>query len=145
MTSQEIALIRTSYRQIAPMSEQAAAMFYARLFELDPSLRALFAGDPASQSRQLMHTIGQAVNSLDRPDTLAPAVRQLGLRHAGHHVKERDYEAFGAALLWTLAKGLGDDFTTEMHLAWSKTYWMLSETMKAGARDGAAQIRRAVA
>ena len=145
MTSQEIALIKTSFAKVAPIADQVSALFYARLFELDPSLRELFHGDMREQGRKLINLLGVAVNSLDRLEQLVPAVRQLGLQHSGQRVREEHYETVGDALLWTLAKGLGREFTLDTRIAWGKTYWLLAETMKAGARDGAAKAARAVA
>jgi len=144
MTSAEIALIRESFRKVAPIADQAASLFYARLFELDPSLRALFRGDMSEQGRKLMQMIGMAVGGLDRFDQLVPTVRQLGLRHAGYHVRDAHYETVGEALLWTLERGLGPDFTPAAKDAWAKVYGVLAETMKAGARDGAYQRERIV-
>lgn len=137
MNSSEITLVRDSFRKIIPMADQAAALFYARLFELDPALRGLFHGDMADQGRKLMQMLGMAVNGLDELQHLLPIVRQLGLRHAGYHVREEHYETVGEALLWTLGRGLGPAFTPEMQAAWARAYWTLAETMKAGARDGA--------
>lgn len=142
MTSAEISLIRDSFRKVAPIADQAASLFYARLFELDPALRALFRGDMAEQGRKLMTMLGMAVGGLDRLDQLVPAVRQMGLRHAGYQVREAHYEIVGEALLWTLERGLGPDFTPETKAAWAKVYGVLAETMKAGARDGAHQRDR---
>jgi hemoglobin-like flavoprotein len=145
MTPHEISLLKSSLHRIAPIADQAAALFYARLFDLDPNLRDLFQGDMREQGRKLMQAIRAAIHGLDRPEILAPAVRQLGRRHAGDHVTESQYETFGTALLWTLEKGLGPDFTDEARTAWAKTYWLLAETAKAGARDAAAMQSRAVA
>ena len=147
MNSHEISLVKISFAKVAPIAEQAAALFYARLFELDPSLRALFrGGDMTEQGRKLMQMLSLAVNGLDRLEALAPAVRALGMRHAGYHVRDEHYDTVGEALLWTLGKGLGADFTAEMQAAWASTYWLLAETMKAGARDALAmQSRSAVA
>jgi hemoglobin-like flavoprotein len=142
MTSAEITLVKESFRKVLPIADQAAALFYTRLFELDPTLRALFHGDMAEQGRKLMHMLGMAVAGLDQLDQLVPAVRQLGLRHAGYQVRDEHYETVGEALLWTLGRGLGAAFTPEMQAAWAKTYWTLAETMKAGARDGATQQSR---
>lgn len=142
MTPQEVTLVRTSFAKIIPIADQAAALFYARLFELDPTLRGLFHGDMAAQGKKLMQTIGFCVASLDRLTTIIPVVRDLGLRHVGYQVRDEHYETVGAALLWTLEKGLGADFTADTKTAWSKVYWLLAETMKAGARDGAAQHAR---
>lgn len=142
MTTAEIILIRDSFRKVAPIADQAASLFYARLFELDPSLRALFRGDMADQGKKLMQMIGLAVGGLERLDELVPMVRQLGLRHAGYRVRDAHYETVGEALLWTLERGLGADFTPATKHAWAKVYGLLAETMKAGARDGALQRER---
>lgn len=145
MTSAEAQLIKDSFAKVAPIADQAAAIFYARLFELDPSLRALFHGSMAEQGKKLMSMIGVAVGGIDRLEALVPAVRQLGLRHAGYQVRDGHYETVAQALLWALEKGLGPEFTPATREAWGKLYWLLAETMKAGARDGAAQTKRAVA
>jgi hemoglobin-like flavoprotein len=145
MTPEEVTLIKNSFRLVVPIADQAAAIFYARLFELDPTLRGLFHGDMAEQGKKLMQTLGFAVTSLDRIETIVPGVRQLGFRHAAYKVREQHYETVGAALLWTLEKGLGPAFTPSTRAAWAKVYWLLAETMKAGARDGLAQQNRAVA
>lgn len=145
MTPAENTLIQQSFAKVVPIADQAAALFYTRLFELDPELRALFRGDMAEQGRKLMTMIGLAVSGLERLETLVPAVRQLGLRHAGYRVRDAHYDTVGQALLWTLEKGLGPAFTPATREAWAKLYWTLAETMKAGARDGAAQAGRAVA
>lgn len=142
MSPQEITLVKNSFRKVVPIADQAAALFYARLFELDPALRALFHGDMSEQGRKLMQMIGFAVGGLDRLETIMPAVRSLGLRHAGYHIKDSHYDTVGTALLWTLEKGLGPEFTPETRAAWAKVYWLLAETMKAGARDGAEQQRK---
>ncbi len=142
MTAREIALVRSSFAKVVPIADQAAALFYARLFELDPVLRGLFHGDMAAQGKKLMTTIGFGVANLDRVETIVPVIRALGLRHAAYQVRDQHYETVGAALLWTLEKGLGPEFTAETRAAWAKVYWLLAETMKAGARDGAAQHAR---
>lgn len=142
MSPQETQLVRATFAQLAPIADQAAALFYTRLFELDPSLRALFHGDMAAQGRKLMQALALCVGSLDRLASIVPAVREMGRRHAGYHVRDEHYDTVGAALLWTLEKGLGADFTTETRAAWGKVYWVLAETMKAGARDAAAAAAR---
>lgn len=134
MTAAEISLVQTSLRRITPIADQAAALFYARLFELDPSLRPMFRGDMAEQGRKLMIMISTAVGALERLDTLVPVVRQLGARHAGYGVTEEHYATVGAALLWTLEKGLGSEFTPEVRNAWTSTYTLLANTMIEAAR-----------
>lgn len=138
MTPAEINLVKDSFRKLVPIADQAAALFYARLFELDPSLRPLFRGDMAEQGRKLMTMIATAVGSLDRLDTIVPAIRTLGARHAGYRVTDEHYATVGAALLWTLEKGLGPEFTTEVRAAWTTTYTLLANTMMEAARQSRA-------
>lgn len=136
MTPIQKTLVQRSFAKVAPISEKAAELFYSRLFTLDPSLRPLFKGDMAEQGRKLMRMIGTAVNGLDRLDALVPAVQDLGRRHVKYGVQPAHYDTVGAALLWTLEKGLGDDFTPEVKTAWATVYGILAQTMKDAAKQG---------
>src|SRR6266700_3741787 len=102
MTPEQISLVRESFAKVSPIAPAAAAMFYERLFALDPSLRTLFKGDINEQGRKLMAMIGTAVANLDRLEAIVPAVRDLGRRHAGYRVEDTHYDTVAAALLWTL-------------------------------------------
>ena len=130
MTPRQIALVQESFAAVAPIAETAAVLFYDRLFELDPSLRPLFSADMADQRRHLMDTLVVAVRGLDRLDALVPAVQALGRRHAGYGVRDEHYATVGAALLWTLEQGLGEQFTPEVRTAWATVYELLATTMK---------------
>jgi nitric oxide dioxygenase len=134
----EIVLIQESFGQIAGITDHAAALFYARLFELDPSLRPLFRGDIQEQGRKLMAMLSTAVAALERLDGLTPTLRQLGVRHADYGVREEHYSTVGTALLWTLEKGLGPDFTAEVRAAWIAVYTFLADTMIEAARQARA-------
>jgi hemoglobin-like flavoprotein len=127
------ALVQTSFAQVRPIADAAAALFYGRLFELDPTLRPLFKGDMEEQGRKLMEMIGLAVKGLDRPETLLPALAALGRRHAGYGVNERDYETVGEALIWTLEQGLGPSFTPDIRDAWVALYRFVADAMREGA------------
>jgi len=132
MTNEQIKLVQDSFRQVAPIAETAAQLFYARLFELDPDLELLFKGNLSEQGRKLMQMLGLAVNSLDRMEQLLPVVRSLGTRHVSYGVRDKDYDTVGQALLWTLRKGLGDAFTPDVEGAWSNVYATLATAMQSG-------------
>ncbi|HEX4023091.1 MAG TPA: globin family protein [Steroidobacteraceae bacterium] len=116
-----------------PIKEQAARLFYGKLFEMDPSLRRLFKGNMGEQERKLMSMLNTAVNGLSRLETLVPAVQDLGRRHANYGVTDEHYIVVGAALSWTLQQGLGAAFTPEAKQAWTATYEALADTMKRAA------------
>ena len=130
MTPESQRLVRESFAKMAPIAPVAAAMFYDRLFELDPMLRPLFKGDMAEQGRKLMSMIGVAVANLGRLDAIVPAVRDLGRRHAGYGVQQSHYDTVATALVWTLEQGLGDDFTPAARQAWVEAYTILAGTMQ---------------
>src|SRR5215467_11807552 len=111
MTPQQIAAVRASFDLVAPIADQAAALFYANLFAADPSLRLLFRGDMREQGTRLLQMIGAAVRMLDSPHRLLPTLHALGARHAGYGVRDAHYATVGAALVRTLEQGLGDSFT----------------------------------
>ena len=83
MTPSQKSLVQQTFAQVVPIADQAAALFYGRLFELDPSLRSLFKNDIRAQGQKLMQMLGYAVGKLDAPDELAPAVEGLGRKHVG--------------------------------------------------------------
>src|SRR5438034_1787960 len=106
-------LVQDSFAVIAPIADDAAALFYRRLFEMDPSLERMFRGDMTEQRKKLMQMLTAAVKGLDRLDQLVPVVQELGRRHATYGVADAHYDTVGAALLWTLEKGLGPPFTAD--------------------------------
>src|ERR1041384_6281492 len=133
LTATQKTLVQESFATIAPIADDAAALFYRRLFEIDPSLQRMFRGDMAEQRRKLMQMLTAAVKGLDRIDQLVPVVQDLGRRHATYGVEDRHYDTVASALLWTLEKGLGDAFTPETKDAWATVYGILATTMQEAA------------
>ena len=130
MKVDQIMLVQNTFDKVRPISEEAAKLFYNRLFELAPSLKSLFKGDMKTQGKMLMQMLDYAVTGLDRLDTIILAIQNLGIRHAGYGVKDEYYETVGEALLWTLEQGLGKDFTPDVKDAWVEAYKLLSDIMK---------------
>ncbi len=143
MTNEQVTLVKETFAMVAPIADTAAELFYGRLFELDANLAPLFTGaNMREQGRKLMGMLAMVVAGLDRFDTIQPAVTSLGSRHAGYHVRPEDYRTVGAALLWTLEKGLGEAYTPEVAAAWTEAYAALSATMIA-AHESAVQAQHA--
>ena len=132
MTPNQVTLVQTSFAKVAPIAGVAADLFYDRLFEIAPDVRRMFPADLAGQKKKLMAMLGTAVAGLTRPEALLPAVRALGQRHAGYGVKAGHFAPVGAALIWTLERGLGEAFTPEVKAAWVEVYGVLSQTMIEG-------------
>ncbi len=130
MTEEQIALVQANWAKVAPSADSVAALFYGRLFEIAPEVKPLFKGDMTEQGRKLTQMLSVAVNGLNNLDKLVPAVQDMGVRHIDYGVKDEHYDSVGAALLWTLGQGLGEDFTPEAEEAWTITYTTLATVMK---------------
>lgn len=135
MTPEQVKMVQESWAQVKPISEQAADLFYTRLFETDPYLRSLFLGDMKAQGNKLMTMIGTAVGGLTNLDAIISAVEELGRRHVGYGIRDRDYDTVGECLLWALGQGLGDAFTPQLKEAWGETYVTLANVMKSAAKE----------
>ncbi|HTP93426.1 MAG TPA: globin family protein [Xanthobacteraceae bacterium] len=133
MTPDQIKAIQDSFLKVAPISEQAAALFYGRLFEIAPAVKPLFRGDMKELGRKLMATLGVVVHGLANLESILPAASALAKRHVDYGVKAADYTPVGAALLWTLERGLGEQWTPQLAAAWTEAYTILSGFMIAEA------------
>lgn len=114
---------------VEPIAEQAAELFYNRLFEQNPDIKTMFKSDMKEQGRKLMKTLKIAVSTLNNIEQLIPVVEKLGKGHVGYGVQPKHYDAVGEALMWTLAQGLGEAFTPEAEDAWGAIYDTLAATM----------------
>jgi len=139
MTPEQKRLVRDTWKQLAPVADAAAGMFYHRLFEIDPTTRKLFrATDMVAQLKKLLQTLAFAIGGLDNLDALVSKVEDLGRRHAGYGVADAQYDSVGTALLWTLEQGLGHAWTPAVAAAWTEVYQLLSGIM----RNAAARVER---
>ncbi|MEY8881347.1 globin family protein [Donghicola sp. XS_ASV15] len=138
MTPEKITLVQDSFKKVAPIAGPAADIFYDKLFELAPQVRPLFPEDMTEQKKKLMQMLAIAVNGLTKLDEILPAVQDLGRRHNGYEVTPEHYGYVGEALLFTLGKGLGDDFTPEVKEAWAETYGVLAGVMIEAQNEAAA-------
>jgi hemoglobin-like flavoprotein len=139
ITAADLLAIRTTFEAAARDPHGTAARFYANLFALDPSLRALFHGDMRGQGEKLIAMLQMVVVNLEHLDRLLPTVRQLGQRHVHYGVKDEHYATVGTALIQALQQGSGAVWTHEAYLAWSKAYDLLASTMIAAAKEAVGQ------
>jgi hemoglobin-like flavoprotein len=125
----QINLVQESFAKVVPISEQAAVIFYDRLFEVAPTVKAMFPTDMKEQRKKLMATLAVVVNGLSNLESVLPAASALAKRHVSYGAKPEHYPVVGGALLWTLEKGLGVAWTPEVAAAWTAAYGTLSGFM----------------
>jgi nitric oxide dioxygenase len=129
MNPNQIKLVQDSFAKVAPISAQAAVLFYDRLFAIAPEVKPLFRHDMAEQRKMLMATLAVVVNGLSNLESVLPAASMLAKKHVGYGVGAAHYAPVGAALLWTLEQGLGAAWTPELAEAWTDAYGTLSGYM----------------
>ena len=134
MIPQRRQLVAESWKSLAPNGALVGTIFYRRLFEIDPSLRPMFAAVTMDdQIHKLVTMLDLVVHWLDVPDRLVPVVKKLGERHSTYGVRDDHFGKVGAALIGTLEEGLGDKFTPELRSAWTEAFLLISSLMRRGA------------
>ncbi|QDG79232.1 globin family protein [Labrenzia sp. PHM005] len=133
MNKHEIKLVQDSFAKAAPLGEKVAEIFYQELFEIDPALKSMFKNDMKDQGKKLLSALTMIVRNLENTDVIVPAAEKLAVKHLDYGVTARHYTFVGNALLRTLKKGLGNEFTPEVREAWITAYQLLADVMRAAA------------
>ncbi|MDJ0677055.1 MAG: adenylate/guanylate cyclase domain-containing protein [Calothrix sp. MO_167.B42] len=131
--SRQVELVQTSFINLLSQGESTAKLFYERLFEIAPEVRALFKENMVVQQRKFMATLQVAVNGLSDVEKILPVVQELGRKHGHYGITHEQYEILAEALIWTLEQKLGENFTPEVKAAWISAYNLLTAVMKEAA------------
>ncbi len=107
MTPEQIKAIQSSFAKVAPISEQAAELFYGRLFEIAPAVKPLFHGDMKEQGKKLMGTLAVVVNGLSNLEAVLPAASALAKKHVHLRRKGRRLRACRRSVTVDTGKGVG--------------------------------------
>jgi hemoglobin-like flavoprotein len=133
MTRDHIRLVQDSFAAIEATPDIFAERFYARLAELDPSLRSAFEWALRMRRRQLLDVLRAAVRGLEDFDALEPDLGGLGRSYADDASEPEHYQGIARALLAGLEASLGTPLTPDVRGAWVMAYSMLSSAMWRGA------------
>jgi len=130
MTFQQINLVKSSWQIVSTLDPVTVGdLFYNYVFEIAPAAKAMFRQPMDEQSKKLMATLGFIISKLDKLEDIVSEVVKLSKRHVQYGVKPGHYAIVGEALLWTLEKGLGENWNDELEQAWAACYNILSNAM----------------
>jgi nitric oxide dioxygenase len=141
MDARQVALVQKSFEKAATLGDQVADIFYSELFAIEPRLRSMFKGDMKEQKKKLMATLALVVRSLHAPEKIVGPAQKLAVKHLDYGVKPEHYTVVGNALLRTLKKGLGEQYTPDIHDAWVAAFRTLAGIMKEAAYGGGAMMK----
>lgn len=136
MTTNQIYLVKKTWKVFRSLNHALVGdTFYSKLFTENPSLRRLFPKNMEAQYRKLIDMLSIIVARLEKLDELSEEIAAMARRHVSYGVKPGHYKLVGNALLWTLEKGLGSEWTPEIKDAWTACYNTIAETMIAAAEE----------
>jgi hemoglobin-like flavoprotein len=138
MNARQLALVRETFDRLRPVPKAFGATFYERLFEIEPSLRALFKGSLENQAAMFATALAMSVAGLGEDGYVPASVRELAGRHVEYGIPDSAFGPFRDALLATLALHLGDAFTPEAREAWTAAFTTLASAMKQAAGEARA-------
>ncbi len=134
MEPTQIKLLQQTFKKIEPVATETGELFYARLFEMDPSMRQLFKGDLKTQARMVMTAIGLTIKGLDQPEAVKVTLQEIGQRHIGYGAIPNDFDMFGAALMWAFRQSVPDEWTDDVETAWVQAFEFIRQNMKLATR-----------
>ncbi|GAB4029413.1 globin domain-containing protein [Spirosoma jeollabukense] len=130
MTNQQLQLVQQTWKLLREVDPTVLGdVFYGQLFRTYPALRPMFTGSMDRQYKKFIDMLSIIVARLDRPTIVAQDISQLGRTHTGYGVKPEHYVAVKEALLWTLERGLGNDWNGAVQQAWVACYDELTQFM----------------
>ena len=113
--------------------EGFANIFYEKVFNKAPFVRALFRNNMTDQGRLLTHMLGGIVYSLSRPEHLKKGLAKLGQSHVQYGVKAEYYPIVKQSMIETIDEVLGEDKTPRTLEAWNTALDFVIDTMKSSA------------
>ena len=137
MTREQANLIRDCFDALWPVHRKLARTFYRKFFELAPDAQRLFSSDMERQYLNLMNMLAAIVGALDERQLFQSIIHQSGAQHARFGVSTRHFTAFGDALIWSLEKQFGAEFTPELRKAWVALYSLVKDLMINAAKQAA--------
>jgi hemoglobin-like flavoprotein len=135
MTEEQIALVKNSWKMFRKIDAGLIGdVFYSKFFFENPKLRQMFPSSMEHQYKKLIEMLSVIISKLDRLDNITDDIKAMALRHEGYGVKPQHYRLLGNALLWTMERGLGNDWNDKVKEAWFACYTKIAETMIAAIR-----------
>ena len=132
LTPTQVGIVQDSFKRVGPQANEASRLFYDELFRVSPDLREMFPKDMSAHKAKFVQMLAGVVKSLDQIATVSEEIVDLGRRHMSYDVEDSHYAIVGDALIWTLGRILGPDFSPDVRDAWIAAYDMIARVMREG-------------
>jgi len=135
VTTMNINLLTESLLLVDGQEHLLTPRFYAILFERHPEVRPLFGSDIAPQAKMLRDAILAVLDHLDDTAWLGDTLGSLGRKHAGWGVTAEMYGWVAEAMISAMEELGGEQWTSEMNIAWTEALGAVAGLMLAGAEQ----------
>jgi len=127
-------LVKQTFAAATSDSVATSEYFYARLFAVNPGIRALFPTSMTVQRERMFDALSRVIRSLDSEPECTALLRQIGREHRRYGVLEKHCAWFFAALRDTVEHRAGSLWTAEACAAWQRATEYFAATMRDAAK-----------
>jgi nitric oxide dioxygenase len=130
MTTEQIMHVKNSWKKLRNVkAETIGDLFYTKLFFDHPWLRKMFPAQMDQQNKKLVDMLTYIVLNIDDFQAVKKNIRALAISHEKYGAKPEHYTMVGTALIWTLKKAIGREWSNELEEAWIACYSLVAQTM----------------
>jgi hemoglobin-like flavoprotein len=91
MTSESIARVQSSYKEVSHDARALSSSFYEELFRAAPTLRSLFPQDLSTLQGHFEAALALVIRNLSEMNALQQPLSDLGAQHVGWGARPADY------------------------------------------------------
>ena len=132
MTPENIQIVKESAAVLGENAEALTRLFYQRMFEGDPQVKAYFNEANQHKGEQQQALAGAVVayaTNIEDPSVLGSAVELIAHKHVSLGIQPDHYPIVGKHLLGAIKELLGDLATDKLINAWAEAYGQLADIM----------------
>ena len=134
-TEEQIARLGSSFQLIEPRLDDVVSVFYTKLFEAAPALRASFPKDMSGQNGHMNAALKLVAKNITNLENLAEPLRQMGARHIGYGAEEAQFPVVRDVMVESLANVAGYAWTPQLSEDWGAALDAVAGYMIEGMRD----------
>jgi methyl-accepting chemotaxis protein len=122
--------LKAGYELISGDLESVTEDFYRELFSRYPAVKPLFKGiEVPQQKKKLAAALRLVMASLEKPDELVTALKEMGQRHEDYGATADLYAPVAETLIDVMKIQGGEDWTNAMSRAWDTALTVIAEVM----------------
>jgi len=126
----DVETLESSFNLLAPQGEELVRRFYDELFERAPAVKPMFANTtPAEQQKKLLAALKLVIENVRSPETLAPVLTAMGIRHQGYGALPEHFPVVANTLVDVMKELAGDVWTDSIESAWKQALNVIAKVM----------------